>query len=132
MRWDIDPARPIYQQIIEEFKRALARGELRPGDRIPSQRELAQVAKVNPNTVQRAYREMEQMGLVETLRGQGTFIRRDGWDLDAVREELALSALDQFLEEMFSLGYSAERILARVTERLREKLPDADGDPPEA
>ena len=72
MQFDFDPALPIYQQIIDAFRRAIARGQLAPGDRIMSQRELAQIARVSPNTAKRAYREMEQMGLTETIRGQGS------------------------------------------------------------
>lgn len=120
VRLTIDPSRPIYQQIIDEFKRAVARGEMHPGDRIPAQRELAQMIKVNPNTVQRAYREMEQMGLVETMRGQGTFIRQDGLHLDTIREELALEATNQFVEQMKGLGYTPQRILTFLSEHLHK------------
>ncbi|MGI6102343.1 MAG: GntR family transcriptional regulator, partial [Bacillota bacterium] len=69
MRIRVDVSRPIYQQMIDEVKRAIARGELKPGDKLPSHRDMAQEIRVNPNTVQRAYREMEQGGLVQTLRG---------------------------------------------------------------
>jgi GntR family transcriptional regulator len=68
---DFDTAQPIYRQIIDDYKKKLIRGELKGGDRIPSQREYADMVKVNPNTVQRAYREMEAMKMVETVRGQG-------------------------------------------------------------
>src|SRR5690625_4557267 len=92
MNLDFDPALPIYQQIIDEFRRAIARGQLVPGDRIMSQRELAQKARVSPNTAKRAYREMEQMGLTETLRGQGSFVLRDSTIIQGIREEMAREA----------------------------------------
>lgn len=111
MQLRFDPERPIYQQIIEEFKRAVARGELVPGDRIPSQRDLATEARVNPNTVQRAYREMEWLGLVETLRGQGTFIARSPELLQSLREDMARVAVDRFIRDMGALGFTDEAIL---------------------
>lgn len=116
MQLRFDPERPIYQQIIDEFKRAVARGDLKPGDRIPSQRELATQARVNPNTVQRAYREMEWMGLVETLRGQGTFIANEPALLASIKAEMADEAVQRFVSEMRALGFSPREILER-TER---------------
>ena len=97
MQLRLDQHSPIYQQIIDEFKRAIARGELKPGDRIPSQRELASMVQVNPNTVQRAYREMGQLGITETLRGQGTFVTQDAGLVDSVRREMAERALVSFV-----------------------------------
>lgn len=116
VRFTFDPSRPIYQQIIDEIRRRIARGELAPGDRIPSQRELAEMVKVNPNTIQRAYREMEQSGLVETLRGQGTFIRQDPSMVESIREEMAAVALAGFVQEMRALGYTLQATLDLVRE----------------
>lgn len=126
MRLEFDPSRPIYQQIIDEFKRAIARGDLNPGERIPAQRELAQAAGVNPNTVQRAYREMEHMGIVETLRGQGTFIRQDTEILDSIRDEMAQIAVDSFVDEMRGLGYGSWDILGIAARRLGVTYPMED------
>lgn len=111
----VDTSRPLYQQIIEAVQRALARGELAPGDQIPSQRELAQQLRINPNTVQRAYREMEYMGLVTTARGTGTFITSDSSLLDGIREQMAQAALGQFLAELRSLGFGSKEIVALVS-----------------
>ncbi|MCK9222632.1 MAG: GntR family transcriptional regulator [Limnochordia bacterium] len=110
----LDPSKPIYQQIIDEIKRAIARGALKPGDKLPSHREMAQIAKVNPNTVQRAYRELEQTNLVETLRGQGTFVRDDPVLLGEVRKEMAQAALEAFLLEMKALAFGQEEIVQLV------------------
>ncbi len=114
MQIDFDLSRPIYQQIIDEVKRAIARGEIVPGDKLPSHRELAERSKVNPNTVQHAYREMELEGLVETLRGQGTFVKSDPGLVARVRDEMASLAVSRFLLEMESLGYSGQEIAACV------------------
>ena len=110
-----DPERPIYQQIIDEFKRAVARGDLKPGDRsVPAR--AGDASARDPNTVQRAYREMEWMGLVETLRGQRTFVTNEPEQLSRVRAEMADDAVRRFVGEMRALGFSPEEILAR-TER---------------
>lgn len=116
----LDPSRPIYLQIIERVKEALARGVLRPGDRIPSQRELAQLLRLNPNTVQRAYREMEHLGLVETARGTGTFITLDPARVAQLREELAQEALARFLRTLRDLGFSDDETARRVLAALRQ------------
>lgn len=122
MELDFSSSRPIYSQIIHEFSKAVARGELAPGDRIPSQRELAEQAKVNPNTVQRAYREMEQMQLTETLRGQGTFITNNPDLLSKLRSDLATQAVKAFLDEMSSLGLRGEDIAKIVQENLNSEV----------
>lgn len=101
---EFDNSKPIYIQIIEDIKKKLIRGEIKPGDKIPSQREFAKDMKVNPNTVQRAYREMENMGLVKTLRGQGTFIDDKEELLNEIKKDMASSILVKFIEDMRSLG----------------------------
>lgn len=118
MKLDFDLAKPIYQQIIDEYRRALARGELKPGDKLPSQRELAETVRVNPNTVQRAYLEMERLQLTETLRGQGTFIRQAPALIQQIREEMASSAGTAYITEMKSLGFTTEEIAERIRESL--------------
>ena len=113
---DFDATRPIYLQIIELHKRALLTGKFKSGDKILSQRDFAEQYKVNPNTVQRAYREMEALGLVETLRGQGTFINVTKEQLDEMREETAENAFKSFIFEMKTLGFTLARVLTRVQE----------------
>lgn len=116
-----DNASPIYKQIIEDFKKKMIRGELKRGDKILSQREYAQMATVNPNTVQRAYREMETMNLVETLRGQGTFVCVTPEQLTEMKKEMAASLLASFITEMRSLDYSDEDILEQLKEYLNKE-----------
>jgi GntR family transcriptional regulator len=115
---NFNSSKPIYLQMVDEVKKALVRGELSPGDKIPSHKEQAQLSQVNPNTVQRAYQEMEREGLTETLRGQGTFIKNDPALLLHIRSEMALDAVQKFIEEMRGLG-----IEPGETERmLRDQL----------
>ncbi|WP_438445033.1 GntR family transcriptional regulator [Gorillibacterium sp. sgz5001074] len=114
MQLNFNSPKPIYLQMVDEVKKALARGELLPGDKIPSLKERAQMSQVNPNTVQRAYQEMEREGLTETLRGQGTFIKKDPELLQRIRSEMAQAAVLQFIEEMQGLGIEpgeTERLL---------------------
>ncbi|MEI5906947.1 GntR family transcriptional regulator [Bacillus spongiae] len=110
MKINFDNPTPIYVQIIDEMKRALARGELKPGEKIPSQRERAKLSKINPNTVQRAYREMELIGITVTNRGKGTFITTDLTTIQSIRNEMANVASQTFVEEMTSLGFQVEQI----------------------
>ncbi|XEC95081.1 GntR family transcriptional regulator [Paenibacillus tarimensis] len=121
MKLDFDKPIPIYLQMIHEVKRAIARGELQPGDKIPSQRERAQLSQVNPNTVQRAYREMEAMGLTVTERGQGTFITNDKSVLDKVRTEMANLAIQTFVEDMIALGYRSDEIQSCFAKYMNDK-----------
>ncbi len=120
-----DPTRPIYLQIMEWLKRQAARGELRPGDQVPSVRELAQRLQVNPNTVARAYRELEREGFLYTLRGQGTFITRDAQQIARERQRLIQEALSRFLRALQDLHLSPEE-RQQLLETLRRQLHEHD------
>ncbi|NLG86013.1 MAG: GntR family transcriptional regulator [Firmicutes bacterium] len=113
---DFDTTIPIYLQIIDMHKRALMAGELKPGEKILSQRDFAERYNVNPNTVQRAYREMEALGLVQTLRGQGTFVAVTEEMLETMRTETAHNILQQFVQKMKTLGFTLEQSLKLVEE----------------
>ena len=121
---DFINSRPIYQQIIEHIKTMLLQGKLKPGDKIPSQRELAEELRVNPNTIQRAYREMENMGLTETLRGQGTFVVQKDGLIKELHEEIAGGLLSEFLHQIKALGYEDKEIINLVKDGL-ERLQGA-------
>lgn len=115
---NFDNSQPIYLQIIEEHKKRIVRGELKKGDKIPSQREYAQIARVNPNTVQRAYREMEILKIVETLRGQGTFVTADELMREQMKKEMAGNLINNFIAEMKSLGYKNQEITDAIVKGL--------------
>lgn len=108
---DFDVTQPIYKQIIEDFKKKMIRGELKKGDKILSQREYAYKATINPNTVQRAYREMENMQLVKTLRGQGTFVSVSEKMLKELKQETADRLLEGFISEMAALGFNRDEMI---------------------
>lgn len=117
---EFDNAQPIYLQIIDGIKKALARGSLQPGDKLPSQRDLAITLGVNPNTVQRAYREMEQMNLTETLRGQGTFLKQGDELVSEIRSEMIKTVAENFITEMKALGCGEADIISVVDQLLRD------------
>ncbi|MGP3779775.1 GntR family transcriptional regulator [Halanaerobium saccharolyticum] len=121
---DFNAAYPIYEQVIEEIKKELVRGELRPGEKLPSQRKLAKKIEVNPNTVQRAYREMEQRGLVETKRGRGTFIKDDDQVMIEIRKDMAETAVKEFIDEMISLGFKQDDIIEKINDNLKRRDQD--------
>jgi GntR family transcriptional regulator len=108
-------------QIVDEIKKQIIRGELKPGDKVLSQRDLAEKIKVNPNTVQRAYKEMESMNILETIRGQGTFICNRPEMLKEIKSEMANKILINFITEMRSLGFKKEEIKLMVDSSLEKE-----------
>ena len=116
-----DATRPIYLQIIELHERDLMSGELKAGDKILSQRDFAKQYNVNPNTVQRAYREMETQGLVQTLRGQGTFVVANEETLSKMKQQTTDDILRLFCHQMKALGYSLEQALILAKDAWQEK-----------
>ncbi len=117
MFFEVNDREPIYLQIIRHIKQSLVIGSLKPGDHIPSRRELAEMLKVNPNTVQRAYRDMETMGLIETIRNKPSTITEDEEILKNIRKELVEDALDGFIEIMKAINLTKEEVLEIIKER---------------
>ena len=111
--WSVafDDRQPIYRQIILQFYRAFARGDIRPSDRIPSIREMSATLKVNTNTMQRVYQEMERDGLIESKRGTGYFFTEDLMMIEKTRSGLARESLCRFVEEMRALGCGDKEII---------------------
>jgi GntR family transcriptional regulator len=108
---------PVYLQIIRYFKEKIVNGELMPGEEIPSRRELANLMKVNPNTAQRAYKEMEEQGLITTERNHPSKITTDTKILGTVREELILEAVDTFVTSVRSINVPVEELLDLVRKK---------------
>ena len=103
---------PIYMQIMQKVREAIASGELAPGARVASVRELASAFAVNPNTMQRALNELEREGLLVSERTSGRFVTKDSAQIDAMRRQLAEEAAAQFRREMQTLGFSEAEMLA--------------------
>ena len=111
---------PLYRQIIESVRFAIARGELTPGDRLPTVRQLAVDLEVNPNTVIRAYREMELGGVLDTQQGSGTYVTDDRPEIDALERS---RMLDQILTELLArasgYGFTLDEVLGGLR-KLKE------------
>ncbi|MGM1045009.1 MAG: GntR family transcriptional regulator [Bacillota bacterium] len=114
-------SQPIYTQIMEIFFQRICRGELGPGDKLPTVRETAVEVGVNRNTIQRSYMEMERRGVVETRRGQGTFVTTDIELLERLRQELARNQIFLFLENMRQLGYNPFEIMSMINSSMQAK-----------
>ncbi|MCL2197254.1 MAG: GntR family transcriptional regulator [Treponema sp.] len=115
-RWKpaFDDRMPIYRQIILMFSQAFVRGDIEPGERIPSIREMSALLKVNTNTMQRAYQEMERDTLINSKRGTGYFYTEDLKMIEKIRRDLAVSSQHRFLEEMRALGGSDREIIKNL------------------
>ena len=105
---------PVYLQIVRYFKEKIAIGELEPGEEIPSRRELANRMKVNPNTAQRAYKEMEEQSLIYTEKNHPSKITTDNMVLGKVRDELLVEAVDMFVTSVRSINVPVDELLDLV------------------
>jgi len=121
-RWSLefDDRAPIYRQIILQFSRAFVRGEIPPGARIPSIREMSAVLKVNTNTMQRVYQEMERDGLISSKRGTGYFFTEEDDMLGKTQRALAFESLRRFVGEMRALGCRDEDIVSELITFIKE------------
>ena len=112
---------PIYQQLAQQIREAIARGELQPEEGLPSVRQLSRELVVNPNTVARAYTELEREGLLVSRPGRGIYVAQPKNDLTrAARDRKLTEQLDRWLTEAVHLGYSADEVLRLVAKRVRE------------
>ena len=120
MEFSLDPKSgvPFYRQIIEQVKFGMARGTLNPGDQLPTVRQLAVDLSVNPNTVVRAYRELEIEGMLETHQGSGTFIGEKKPDIDPLERR---RMLDQILTDLLARASSYGFRIDDVMEGLKQR-----------
>jgi DNA-binding transcriptional regulator YhcF (GntR family) len=112
-RWRLafDDRMPIYRQISLQLSQAFVRGDVCPGERIPSIREMSAILKVNTNTVQRSYQEMEREGLICSKRGTGYFLTEDINMKEKTRLNLAQDSMSRFTDEMCALGRKDKEII---------------------
>ena len=106
MAWQIENNRSVYIQLVERIQQMILSGEFKPGDRMPSVRDLAKAAGVNPNTMQRAFQELERQGLVYSNRTSGRFITDNAQIIDQARQYQAMQLIKSFYEKMHELGFS--------------------------
>lgn len=115
MSWTLDNDRPIYLQLMERIQRDIIAGVYQPGDKLPSVRDLALEAAVNPNTMQKALSELERSGLVYSQRTSGRFNTEDTEMLTQMKKELATEHIQEFFQKMEQLGFSRAELLTLVT-----------------
>lgn len=111
MSWEFQDHLPIYAQLMDTLKRRIVTGRYLPGEKLPSVRELAAEAGINPNTVQRAFSELEREGLIYTQRATGKYVTENEADIKSARETLARTQVADFLRAMQSLGFSVGDVI---------------------
>jgi GntR family transcriptional regulator len=122
-RLDAHSGVPVYRQLIDQVQAAIASGMLRPGDQLPTVRQVAVDLTINPNTVSRAYREMEIRGLLDTQQGSGTFIADRKVEYSrSERERLLTQLVSEFVSRAGAAGFT----LRQLMKALQELHPDQD------
>lgn len=112
--WNFSTDRPIYLQLMEQLQLSIVGGTYAPGSRLPSVRELAQEASVNPNTVQKALTELERSGILYTQRTNGRFITEDAAMIAELKRQLAEGQIQEFLRNMKGFGYEPKDVIALI------------------
>ena len=110
MKGEFDSNQPIYQQIMDRIIAAIAKGELAPGAKVASVRELALAYNVNPNTMQKSLSKLEEMGYLYTERTSGRYVTRDFGVIDAMKSKIPEKIVEDFVEEMMDFGIAAQEI----------------------
>ena len=120
MEWKFRSDLPIYSQLVEQIKLGIVSGNLLPGERLMSVRDMATEAGVNPNTMQRALQELERDGMVYSQRTAGRFVTENMQVIERAKKKFAEEQIRSFLEAMKKLGYQWEEILALLQEEEEE------------
>lgn len=107
--FDFNNNEPIYLQIVELIKRYIATGELRPNDKLPSVREMSSSLGVNPNTLQRAYGELERLGITYTKRGMGSFVSQEQNSSNELQEKMGIDLAKKFIKDMDAIGINKRK-----------------------
>lgn len=121
MSWKLDSDRPIHKQLLEVLLTGIVSGIYPSGSKLPSVRDLAMEAGVNPNTMQRAFTELEQKGLVRTERTAGRFVTDDREMIERSRDTIATQQLTLFLDKMQQLGFQKKEIVSFMRSKIEEE-----------
>ena len=122
----VDPSQPIYRQVVEAYAASIARGDLEGGTPLPSVRALAEELRVNVNTVQKAYRELEAMGLIQARPGLGVFVHPTEEAARAYRERQVRGIVERFVADLAAYGVSPEDATGLIAAETRGKEPGRD------
>lgn len=121
MAWELDNDRPIYAQLVDRIQMQIVSGYYQPGGKLPSVRELASVAAVNPNTMQKAFVELERSGLIITQRTNGRNVTEDTELIENIKQGMARGHMEFFFSKMKELGYTGEEIKALIDNEIAHK-----------
>ncbi|KWW17547.1 MULTISPECIES: GntR family transcriptional regulator [Peribacillus] len=124
---NVNTREPVYLQVVRHFKEQIAIGNFVAGQEIPSRRELAATLNINPNTAQKAYKEMEEQGLIHTERNFPSQITTNETVLQAVRQELILEAVDSFVDAIRPINVPVDELLRVVKEKYSEEIREEEG-----
>ncbi|GAB6689468.1 GntR family transcriptional regulator [Streptococcus uberis] len=120
MSWNFDEKSPIYAQIAQRIKMQIVSQEIKSGDQLPTVREYAETAGVNPNTMQRAFTELEREGIVYSQRTSGRYVTDDQTLISEKRRELSRSELESFVINMIKMGFTKDQLIPELEAFLRE------------
>lgn len=120
-KMEFDDKLPIYIQIMNYIKKKIVSGEINGGGKLPSVRELSSELKVNPNTVQRTYQELERENLVFTQRGMGTFVIEDAQIIKSLKNDMAVDIVNNFISEMKELGFEYKEIVEIILDNKKKE-----------
>ncbi len=120
MAWELKSDRPIYIQLQDYIKLGIISGRYLPGDKLPSVRDLAEEAAVNPNTMQKALAELERLGMVYTQRTSGRFITEDVKMIKELKRSIAKEHITQFFEAMKKIGFSIQETIQMIEKEAKE------------
>lgn len=120
MAWQFESNLPIYTQILEQIRLGIISGVYPAGSKLPSVRELASEASVNPNTMQRALAELEQSGLIYTQRTAGRFVTEDLDMIGQLKNSIAEEQIRKFFQSMVELGFSEEDTIRLIEKAVKE------------
>lgn len=118
MAWTLDSDRPIYAQIVERIQMQIVSGYYAPGGKLPTVRDLAAEAAVNPNTMQKAFAELERSGLIVTQRTNGRTVTENTQLIDKTRGDMAQLHVQIFVDKMNELGYSKEQVYKLLEQKF--------------
>ena len=121
MDWSFNNDMPIYTQLVDKIKLSIVSGQLPPGEKLSTVRDLATEAKVNPNTMQRAFQELERAGLVFSQRSSGRYVTEDVEIIMEAKKAMARQYVQSFMKSMEQLGYTGEEILRLLEEGEEEE-----------
>ncbi len=129
MQWELNSEKPVYLQLVEQIQAGIISGYYKPGDKLPSVRDLAAEATVNPNTMQKAMAELERTGLLYTNRTTGRYITSDEALIKQLKEQSAKEQVREFFDRMSLLGFHPEETYELITEIRSnyQRRDDADG-----